>query len=138
MLTSLEQLNLTQIPSESDIQGWDSHQRSKSKCVDGKLAILDLGTEVEVYIHPKESSVVDSESGDTKTVIEAYAIRSKKPVSYGKFINDAERQEYDEANLGEVSCINRKGRQTPEDPEVLLHDEFIEWVKQGLHAIGYQ
>lgn len=137
MLNSIDQLNLTRIANEEEINTWDAAEKAKSKCVNGKLAVLDLGSEVEVYIHPQGSSVVDPETEETKEVFDAYAIRSKKPVSYGKFINDAERQEYDEANLGEISAINRKGRQTPEDPEVLIHDEFIAWVKEGLHAIGF-
>jgi len=136
MLKSVNDLMKHQISTEDDIQSWDESIQSKAKCVDGVLAVLDLGKAVEVYIHPTASSVIDEE-GNEKTVYEAYCIRCQKPITYGKLINTAEKQEYDEENLGEISAINRKGRQNPEDEDVVVHDNFIQYVKEGLHSIGY-
>lgn len=136
MLKSIESLNRVSIPTAEEIAGWDEATAAKAKVVDGVLAQLDLGSEVEVYIDPKGSSVTD-EDGKESTVYDAYAIKCKKPAAYNKLINAAEKQEYDEENLGEMTCIHRKGRQNPEDEEVKVHDDFISYVKVGLHAIGF-
>lgn len=136
MLKSIDALVKQQIPTEAEVQSRDESQQSKAKCVDGVLAVLDLGTAVDVYIHPTASSVIDEE-GHEKTIHEAYCIHCQKPVTYGKLINVAEKQEYDEENLGEITAINRKGRQNPEDEEVVVHDSFIQYIKEGLHSVGY-
>lgn len=136
MITNIETLNKEVIESQVDIEkSWDPSMAKKCKFVDGKLAIMDLGRRVKVFIHPTTRQVEDEEG--VKEITEAYSIVCDKPITYGKLINFAEKQEYDEINLGEITAINRKGRQNPEDQDVVVHDAFIAWVKEGLHAIGY-
>lgn len=140
MITSLENLTFTQIDSEKSVrENWDKDSLKKAKFAEGYLSEVNLGNGVEVYVHPKSLSVKSEVEGEevTTEVHQAYAIRCKAPVTYGKLIDAAEKQEYD-VEAGEMEAINRKGRQDPEDPEVKLHDDFIAWIKEGLHKIGWK
>lgn len=139
MLKSISQVPKRTLETEESIRkSWSKGNLSKATFHDGWMSQLDLGNEVTVFIHPKPCSVKSKDKDGkpvTRQVAKAYAITCAKPIGYGKLINAAELQEYDVAN-GEMEAINRKGRQNPEDPQVKVHDEFIDWVKQGLKAIG--
>lgn len=135
MLKSLDQLINVVVDSEETIaKSWDKDQLAKAKFTDGILSYLDLGTEIEVYIHPNE--VLKDKEDDPKRY-SVYPIRAAKPATYGSLITAAENREYDELNKGEISAINRKYRTDPEDPDISVHDNFIAWIKSGLKAIGY-
>ena len=140
MITSLTDLTKIQIETEKSAkENWDKNSLKKSKFAEGYLSEVNLGSAIEVYIHPSTLSVKSEVEGKevTTEVHQAYAIRCKAPVTYGKLIDAAEKQEYD-VEAGEMEAINRKGRQDPKDPEVKLHDDFIAWVKDGLHKIGWK
>lgn len=137
MLNNLEDLALEAIPTEVEVNtSWDPKLKSQASFHNGLLSKLNMGSKVKVYINPVEVKSTSDEGEEIVTHM-AYPITCKNPVSYGALITSAERSEYDESVKGEISAINRKARTNPEDPEIAVHDQFIQYVKDGLNAIGY-
>lgn len=119
------------------------------------VAIVDEGKSVAVYIDRHEVSVpsvsFDDEAGgqprmaaplegEDVTQMVGYMIRCAKPATRAMIINAAEMQAYGLVSAMDSASLNaslaRKARANAMDPEVLEHDEFIDWVKRGLDEIG--
>lgn len=108
---------------------------------------LDEGTHMTFYIghHEAPKDRISLPAEDAYREVEevgmlAFPVRVAKPVSRDAAINAAEMGAYSLRTPLEVASfaasLARKHRLDPDDAEVREHDEFIEWVRGELTAIG--
>lgn len=127
-------INYVEVPAtkEEDIN------KGLTKWSDGKYVSIDEGTHVTLYVDHREECIADGD-GEERTVVRAFPIRVKKPVSRDMAINAAEMEVYGLNSAMEVASFNaslaRKARANAADEEVIEHDEFIAWVKVRLDDI---
>lgn len=145
MIKSIQDLAMQPIDTPETIkENWSEKDLKLVKFLDDKVVEIDLGSSKQVFIkHTREtittSEVLDEENlvSHEKEIDYAYSIVCKKPVTYGRLINAAIRQEFS-AEDGEIEAINRKRFTDPSDPEITAHDTFVKWVKAGLKEIGWK
>lgn len=130
-----EALTFVQLPTEEEISSFGNPELWNVQ--DGKVISEDLGEKIRIFV-AHETRAVPTQTGEEEaTEVErvfAYPIVVSKQEVYSSLVDAAERQEYNES---EINCVNRRGRKDAQDPVVKLHDDFIEWVMQELHKIGY-
>lgn len=130
-----EALTFVQLPTEEEISSFGNPELWNVQ--DGKVISEDLGEKIRIFV-AHETRAVPIQTGEEEvTEVErvfAYPIVVSKQEVYSSLVDAAERQEYNES---EINCVNRRGRKDAQDPVVKLHDDFIEWVMQELHKIGY-
>lgn len=130
-----EALTFVQLPTEEEISGFGNPELWNVQ--DGKVISEDLGEKIRIFVAHETRTVPFQLEGEEPTEVErvfAYPIVVSKQEVYSSLVDAAERQEY---NDSEINCVNRRGRKDSQDPVVKLHDDFIEWVMQELHKVGY-
>ena len=130
--------NYVEVPSSKDMD----LNTSESTWKGGKCISLDEGDYITVFIDHQIESVMKETNGimQEQTIIRAFPIRVKKPLTRAKLINAAEMEAYNLNTSMDVASFNaglaRKTREDGGNAEVKEHDDFITWVKEGLDAIG--
>jgi hypothetical protein len=128
-------LNKVEIPTSKA----DDVNAAFSTWKDGKCISINEGSHMTFYVAHEQQQVTD-EQGNELTRTLAFPIRVQKPVTRDAAINAAEMEAYALTSAMEVASFTasmaRKFRENPGDAEVLAHDEFIEFIKQELTAIG--
>lgn len=130
-----EALTFVQLPTVEEISEFGKPELWNVQ--DGKVISEDLGENIRIFIAHETRKVPFQVEGEESSEVErtfAYPIVVAKQEVYSSLVDAAEKQEYNES---EINCVNRRGRKDTEDPVVKLHDDFIEWVMQELHKIGY-
>lgn len=119
---------------------------SNSVWVDGKLRILK-GSRFDTFFIKHESREVadtviegDEEKLVTRTAVYAFPIEVKKPATYDRVVDAAERTAYNLSSDSEAqsfsASLSRKYRVNgKKDKEVVEHDAFIEEVKAEIKPL---
>jgi len=112
---------------------------------DPNLTQLDEGTHVTLFLDKKTEVVSQPDPTDPNKSVDveitrAVHLRVPKPLTRARAINEIEMQAYGLNDALEVASfgtsLSRKARANAEDPEVLEHDQLINWGKEKLTEIG--
>lgn len=130
--------NYVEVPSSKDMD----INTSESTWMGNKCISLNEGNYITVFIDHQSEPVMRNINGvmQEQTIIRAIPIRVKKPLTRGKLINAAEMDAYNLHTAMDVASYNaslaRKSRENETDDEIKEHDDFINFIKDGLTNIG--
>ena len=130
--------NYVEVPSskEMDINASESTWKG-NRCIS-----LDEGDYITVFVDHQSEPVIKEINGimQEQTIIRAFPIRVKKPLTRAKLINAAEMDAYNLNTAMDVASFNaalaRKSRENETDEEIKEHDDFISFIKSKLTEIG--
>ncbi len=109
------------------------------KYFNGIAVACERETDTLLFIGRESETSMDME-GEEREVVRAFVVTVPNPVTRAAAIDAAERAAYNLRTDGEVASFNaalaRKARQGVDIEEVADHDQFIDWAKAELSAIG--